>query len=167
MRYRGTSLRRNSAPLGPYSETMPRALWCSYGGGGLYGNNLKRFHDFCLDSKAIIWPSPSYMCRIRLPAETDPDFVKSCGCQLFSSIPVGSTDRFHPEKVYLKDCLDMREDRLVRPTEDGISQKGLRTFACTTRPESGLHCVCHVRTSRTVSTCERTDWLSVLNSLAV
>jgi len=25
--YRGTSLIRNSAPLGPYSRTMPRALW--------------------------------------------------------------------------------------------------------------------------------------------
>ena len=24
---RGTSLIRNSAPLGPYSRTMPRALW--------------------------------------------------------------------------------------------------------------------------------------------
>ena len=27
--YRGTSLIRNSAPLGPYSRTMPRALWRS------------------------------------------------------------------------------------------------------------------------------------------
>ena len=27
--YRGTSLIRNSRPLGPYSETMPRALWWS------------------------------------------------------------------------------------------------------------------------------------------
>jgi len=25
--YRGTSLMRNCAPLGPYSRTMPRALW--------------------------------------------------------------------------------------------------------------------------------------------
>ena len=25
--YRGSSLMRNSAPLGPYSRTMPRALW--------------------------------------------------------------------------------------------------------------------------------------------
>ena len=31
--YRGTSLIRNSAPLGPYSRTMPGALWWSYGGG--------------------------------------------------------------------------------------------------------------------------------------
>ena len=30
--YRGTSLIRNSAPLGPYSRTMPRALWWSMGG---------------------------------------------------------------------------------------------------------------------------------------
>ena len=29
---RGTSLIRNSAPLGPHSRTMPRALWCSWGG---------------------------------------------------------------------------------------------------------------------------------------
>ena len=26
--YRGTSLMRNSADLGPYSRAMPRALWC-------------------------------------------------------------------------------------------------------------------------------------------
>ena len=30
--YRGTSLIRNRPPLGPYSRTMPRALWWSYGG---------------------------------------------------------------------------------------------------------------------------------------
>ena len=27
LRYRGTSLIRNNAPLGPCSRTMPRALW--------------------------------------------------------------------------------------------------------------------------------------------
>ena len=32
-RYRGTSLIRNSAPLAPYSKTMPRALRCFYGRG--------------------------------------------------------------------------------------------------------------------------------------
>ena len=26
-KYRGTSLMRNSAPLGPFSRTMPRTLW--------------------------------------------------------------------------------------------------------------------------------------------
>ena len=31
--YRGTSLIRNSATLGPYSRNTPRALWWSYGGG--------------------------------------------------------------------------------------------------------------------------------------
>ena len=31
--YRGTSLIRNCAPLGPYSRNMPRALWWSWGGG--------------------------------------------------------------------------------------------------------------------------------------
>jgi len=30
--YRGTSLIRNRAPPGPYSRTMPRALWKSQGG---------------------------------------------------------------------------------------------------------------------------------------
>ena len=30
--YRGTSLITNSAPLGPYSRNMPRALWWSWGG---------------------------------------------------------------------------------------------------------------------------------------
>ena len=31
--YRGTSLIRNSAPLGHYSRSLPRALWWSKGGG--------------------------------------------------------------------------------------------------------------------------------------
>ena len=31
--YRGTSHIRNSAPLGSYCRTMPRALWWSSGGG--------------------------------------------------------------------------------------------------------------------------------------
>ena len=31
--YRGISLIRNSAPLRPYSRTISRALWWSYGGG--------------------------------------------------------------------------------------------------------------------------------------
>ena len=33
VRYRGTSLIRNSAPPGPYSMNMSRALWWSYGEG--------------------------------------------------------------------------------------------------------------------------------------
>jgi len=32
-RYRGTSLIRNHHPVGPYSRTMPRLLWRSWGGG--------------------------------------------------------------------------------------------------------------------------------------
>ena len=31
--YRGTSLIRNNPLVGPYSRTMPRALWKSWGGG--------------------------------------------------------------------------------------------------------------------------------------
>ena len=30
--YRGTSLIRNRHPVGPYSRTMPRLLWWSWGG---------------------------------------------------------------------------------------------------------------------------------------
>ena len=30
---RGTSLLRNSAPLGPFSRTMPKAIWLPWGGG--------------------------------------------------------------------------------------------------------------------------------------
>ena len=33
--YRGTSLTRNTPLLGPYSRTMPNALWRSWGGGAL------------------------------------------------------------------------------------------------------------------------------------
>jgi len=33
--YRGTSLIRNSAPLGPYSRTMPRTIWRPLGGGAV------------------------------------------------------------------------------------------------------------------------------------
>jgi hypothetical protein len=32
-RYKGTSPMRNSAPLGPYSGTLPRGLWEPYWGG--------------------------------------------------------------------------------------------------------------------------------------
>ena len=35
LRYRGTSLIRKHVPVGPYSRTMPRALWWSQGGGAL------------------------------------------------------------------------------------------------------------------------------------
>ena len=31
--YRGTSIIRKRTPLGPYSRTMPRLLWRSWGGG--------------------------------------------------------------------------------------------------------------------------------------
>ena len=34
-RYRGISPIRNSTPLGPYSRTMPRALWWPYEGGAV------------------------------------------------------------------------------------------------------------------------------------
>jgi len=33
--YRGTSLIRKRNPLGPYSTPVPRALWCSQGGGAV------------------------------------------------------------------------------------------------------------------------------------
>jgi len=33
VRYRGASLIRNRHLVGPYSRTMPRLLWWSYGGG--------------------------------------------------------------------------------------------------------------------------------------
>ena len=33
--YSGTSLVRNRAPLGPYSRTVPRAIWWSEGGGAV------------------------------------------------------------------------------------------------------------------------------------
>ena len=33
---RGTTLIRNNLPLGPYSRTMPLALWKPYGGGGCF-----------------------------------------------------------------------------------------------------------------------------------
>ena len=41
--YRGTSLIRNSLLLGPYSRTVPRALWGSWGGG------------LCLISEALLY----------------------------------------------------------------------------------------------------------------
>ena len=34
--YRGTSLIRNSAPIGPYGRTILRVIWWSLGGGGLF-----------------------------------------------------------------------------------------------------------------------------------
>ena len=43
--YRGTSLIRNSAPLGPYSRSMPRAPWWSYGGGLFLMSVVPLHHD--------------------------------------------------------------------------------------------------------------------------
>ena len=41
---RGTSLIRTSAPLGPYSRTMPRALWWSRGGALFLLSEVPLFH---------------------------------------------------------------------------------------------------------------------------
>ena len=67
--YRGTSLIRSSVPLGPYSRPMPRALWCSYGGGaGSYEREegvrrwdtpLSSEYGTCKTVKARFWPWPS------------------------------------------------------------------------------------------------------------
>ena len=53
--YRGTSLIRNCPPLGPYSRTMPKALWCPGGGGGSYERGTPvgiRGYGFGLDVRA-------------------------------------------------------------------------------------------------------------------
>ena len=52
--YRGTSLVRNSAPLAPYSRTMPRALWWSQG-GGLFLMSEVPSRD-CPDSTRYMYP---------------------------------------------------------------------------------------------------------------
>ena len=43
--YRGTSLIRNCLLLGPYSRTMPRALWRPSGGGGRVRGHVRIGHD--------------------------------------------------------------------------------------------------------------------------
>jgi hypothetical protein len=45
--YRGTSLIRNSADLGPYSRVMPRALWWSQGGGLFLMSEVPLYLDAC------------------------------------------------------------------------------------------------------------------------
>jgi len=73
--YRGTSLIRNTPLLGPYSRTIPKVIWWSWGGGlflmsevPLYQprafpvryraklEHLQDFEEFCLEVKAGIWP---------------------------------------------------------------------------------------------------------------
>jgi len=66
--YRGTSLIRKSAPLGPYSRSIPRALWWSWGGGGGLLSEVP-LHGACMRVKARFWPwlsrkSP-YKCSSR------------------------------------------------------------------------------------------------------
>ena len=46
--YRGISLIRNSAPLGPYSRTMPRALWKLGGGAVSYERGTPAPDRLCL-----------------------------------------------------------------------------------------------------------------------
>ena len=51
-RYTGTSLIKNSAPLGPYSRPMPRAMWWSQGSFILRAMSVK-------NSGKTIVPLPS------------------------------------------------------------------------------------------------------------
>ena len=44
--YRGTSLTRNSALLGPYSRTLHRAIWGSQGGGRFRMSKVPLYKDF-------------------------------------------------------------------------------------------------------------------------
>ena len=47
---RGTSLIRNSSPLGPYSRTIPRALWWAWGGGAF---SYERDAPSCIPTQAV------------------------------------------------------------------------------------------------------------------
>ena len=47
---RYTSLIRNSAPIGPYSRTMPRALWWSGGGLFLMSEAPLYMHTCCMNA---------------------------------------------------------------------------------------------------------------------
>ena len=44
--YRGTSLIRNRNPVRPYSRTMPRLLWRSWGGGRFLMSEVLLYHAF-------------------------------------------------------------------------------------------------------------------------
>ena len=46
--YMGPSLIRNRHPVGPYSRTMPRALWWSWGGGMFLMSEVPRLARFQL-----------------------------------------------------------------------------------------------------------------------
>ena len=62
VRYRGTSLISNSPPLGPYSRTMPRALWWSWGGGVFLMNEVP-LHGTQRLTESILFRSQSILVR--------------------------------------------------------------------------------------------------------
>ena len=53
----GTSLIRESAPLGPYSRTMPRALWWSEGGGLILTSEVSLYRGASLTLGGETLPS--------------------------------------------------------------------------------------------------------------
>ena len=66
--YRGTSLIRNSLPLGPFSRTLPRALWWSWGGGRFLMSEVPLYMGTSLTtqrattckgflSSELVWPT--------------------------------------------------------------------------------------------------------------
>ena len=66
--YRGTSLIRNSETLGPYSRTMPRALWCPWGGVLPAARPMPGVWERCRGpphGKAQGAPAPPYWLRRR------------------------------------------------------------------------------------------------------
>jgi len=60
--YRGTSLIRNSAPLGPCSGTMPRALWWPQGGGLFRMSEVPLFRH-----RRRALRARAFLCRHRRP----------------------------------------------------------------------------------------------------
>ena len=71
-RYRGTSPIRNSAPLGPYCRTSPRALWKPYGGVLFLTSEIPPY------STRALWSflsSLNLLKRITSPLEARVDLV--------------------------------------------------------------------------------------------
>jgi hypothetical protein len=64
--YGGTSFVRNRAPLGPYSQTVPRAIWLSSGGGGSFlSSRYPCTEQDCIAREITVLPERLYAeCQV-------------------------------------------------------------------------------------------------------
>jgi hypothetical protein len=73
--YKGTLLVRNRHPVGPYSRSMLRLLWRSWGGGRFLMNEVPMYSGVCPDPSH---PAPSLRWIPQMPSSLLPSYLQGC-----------------------------------------------------------------------------------------